>query len=57
MDRGETVGQWKLTNHMPLGYGAYDKKTNFRQISIVKNISSIITEQTQNLVGFELAKK
>lgn len=57
MDRGETVGQWKLTNHMPLGYGAYDKKTNFRQISIVKNISSIITERTQNLVGFELAKK
>lgn len=42
---------------MPFGYGVYDRKTNFRQISIEKNTSSINTDWTQNLVGFELAEK
>lgn len=57
MERGEAVDQWKLTNHIPLGYGASNRKTNFGQISVEKNISSANNDQTQKPLEFELAEK
>lgn len=51
-ERGKTV-EWKLTNHTLLGYRTYDRKTNFTLISGAKNISSVVTGLTQELVGFE----